>query len=84
MVNPWSVLIALTGMKLDTPPTALEVIFTVSVQDAPLFSDTPAMLTELPPGVAVTIPPGQVVAAAGVELSVMPFRAEPLKPSTVK
>lgn len=72
------------GMKFVIPPTTTEVTFSVTVQ-APLADrDAPDKENDVPSGVALTVPPGQVVEALGVAAIRIPFAEAPDVPSVVK
>ena len=72
------------GIKLVIPPTAVDVMLTEKVQLLFAVMLTPLRATEVPLAAAATVPPVQVVEAAGVEAIFMPFKAAPAVPSIVK
>ena len=71
-------------MVLVIAPSANEVTLTSTVHTALGARLAPESDTERALAVAVTTPPGQVVLAAGLGASTMPFNAAPEAPPAVK
>ena len=68
----------------NTPPIAVDVTLTETVQEALAASETPESATEVLPTPALTIPPGHVVEAAVGAATTIPLAVAADVPSTVK
>lgn len=83
-VNPWPVVIPPMGIKLVIPPITSDVTLTVTTQELESDSAAPDSENDVELGVAVTVPPGHVVLALGVDEIRIPLAAAPDDPSVVK